>query len=310
MTEGRELNCDEVRELLSPYLDRELTSDEMTDIARHLEDCPECMHKSTIFGQLSRVIKHWEGIKASEEVKRKLMEKVRRDSTRQKARKTLPLMLMLLLAGALLLGGCAALVVWLLSQNGNGGGSGERTAVAECVHKANRVEVITSGAPVPVKGRRKLYRGQTLLCNLGAAAQLRWPAEGAARAALVLRGPARLELVDSGIPRLEEQGTLVFHFEPTMSDGPGFSLKAGNWILVVPQEHRPIVGLVELRPGGGVRVAMLKGSVRLGTGGPSVKAGTEVTMDSGGTLGAPRKVTDKAAFDLLVQADSVGTGRE
>ncbi len=302
MTEGRELNCEEVRELLSPYLDRELTSDEMTDIAGHLEECPDCMHKSTIFGQLSRVIKHWEGIKASEEVKAKLMDKVRRDSTRQQAKKTLPLMLLLLLAGALLLGGTAALVVWLLGQSENGGGGNQRTAVAECVHKANRVEVITSGAPVLVKGRRTLYKGQTLLCNLGAAAQLRWPATGKSRAAFVLRGPARLELIDAGTPKLEKQGTLVFHFEATMADGPGFSLRAGSWTLVVPQDHRPIVGLVELKPDGGIRVAMLSGSVRLGEGGPRVKAGTEVTMDSGGTLGAPRDVTDKAAFDLLVQA--------
>ncbi len=287
------MNCEDVRELLSPYLDRELTSDEMTDIAGHLEECPDCMHKSTVFGQLSRVVKHWEGIKASEEAKRKLMEKVRRASTRQQARKTLPMMLLLLLAGALLLGATAALVVWLLE--GSEVTAVSRAAVAECVHKANRVEVVTGGAKVLIKGRRTLYEGQALLCNLGAAAQLRVPAEGKLRSSFVLRGPAHLELTDRTTLSLEEQGTLVFH---TSAGGTELLVAAGRWKVVLPDGAA--IGLVELTADSGIRVAMLTGSVRLGEGGPRVTAGTEVTMDAGGTLCAPKPVTDKAAFDLLL----------
>jgi anti-sigma factor (TIGR02949 family) len=287
------LNCEEVRELLSPYLDRELTSDEMTDIAGHLEECPDCMHKSTVFGQLSRVVKHWEGIKASEEAKRKLMEKVRRASTRQQARKTLPVMLLLLLAGALLLGATAALVVWLLDRGETA--TVTRTAVASCRHQVNRVEVVTGGAKVLITARRKLYKDQALLCNLGAAAQLRWPAGGQLRSTFVLRGPARLKLTDETTLTLETQGTLVFH---TRAGGSSLRVVADRWKVVLPDAEA--IGLVELTADNGIRVAMLTGSVRLGEGGPRVNSGTEVAMDSGGTLSAPKQVTDKAAFDLLL----------
>jgi anti-sigma factor (TIGR02949 family) len=296
MTEGRELDCEEVRELLSPYQDRELTPDEMTAIAEHLERCPDCMHKSTIFGQLSKIIKHWEGIKASEDAKAHLLDRVRRLSTRTQTKKTLPLLLLLILAGALVLGGAAALIPWFLSE-GEGDGP-ERTAVASCVHKDGRVEVVTDGAPVRVEGRRTLHAGQELRCNLGAAAQLTWPAGGKTRATFVLRGPAKLVLANESTLRLRHRGTLVFHLPAggVLAELP--VVLADRWKIVLPPGNA--VGLVELTGEGGIRVAMLEGSVRLGEGGPRVTAGTVITMDKGGALGTPKEITDRAAFELLV----------
>jgi len=291
------LDCAEVRELLSPYLDRELTVEEMTAIAEHLEDCKDCAEQSTIFGQLSRVIKHWEGIRASEETRRELVEKVRRVSTRARAKRTLPLALLALLAGALLLGGTAALVVWLLGQREPSGD--DRPAAAECVETAGRVEVVHGGAPVYVRGRRKLYAGQELRCNRGSAAQVEIPAAKDPRLRLVLRGPGRLRFAE-GPPTLLE-GKLVFHLKATMGDGPGYPMKAGRWTVLLPMDHNPAVGMIELTPEGGIRVAMLEGSVQLGAKGPRVKAGTEVTMDSGGKLSPPKRIADPKAFDLLAK---------
>jgi anti-sigma factor (TIGR02949 family) len=298
MTEGGELNCEEVRELLSPYLDRELTSDEMTSIARHLEDCPDCMHKSTVFGQLSRVIKHWEGIKASEEARHKLMEQVRRASTRTQAKKTLPLLLLAILAGALVLGGAAALVVWFLAPPAQVDPEPDRDPVVECVHRANRVEVVVAGARVRVTGRRTIYAGQELRCNLGAAAQLNWPAAERPRAQLVLHGPASLKLVDERTLLLRSQGRLVFHLTPGGGGAPPPVIRADRWKVILPSGAA--VGMVELTAEGALRVAMLSGSVRLGEGGPSVTAGKEIEIDAGGAMKGPSAIRDRKAFDLLV----------
>jgi anti-sigma factor (TIGR02949 family) len=293
------LDCDEVRELLSPYLDRELTSEEMTRIAEHLESCPDCMHKSTIFGQLSKVIKHWEGIQASEEAKRKLVERVRTISTREGLRRTFPVALLALLAGALLLGGGAALAVWLLrGSGGSGGASGRGPAAAECVHKVNKAEVVVDGAPILIEGRRRIYPGQELRCNLGAAVQVRWPAEGRAVAKLVLRGPGALQITDARSFHLQS-GTLVFDVGASPPSAPaGPAIRAGMWEIVLPSGG--CRGLVELTPGGGVRVASLTGALRLGPGGPEVPAGRERTMQQGGALSPPKDVADKRIFDLLI----------
>ncbi len=295
------MDCEEARELLSPYLDRELTPEEMTAIAEHLEDCKDCAEQSTIFGQLSRIVKHWEGIRSPEETRRELVEKMRRAGTRKEGKKTLPLVLLALLAGALLLGGAAALVVWLL---GRGGPSGDgRTVAAECVQTEGRVEVVVEdGARVGVEGRRRLYAGQKLVCGRGSAAQVEIPAAKDPRLRLVLRGPGQIE-INQPTPSLLE-GKLVFHLKATMADGSGYPMKAGEagrWTVVLPRDHNPTVGMIELTPEGGIRVAMLKGSVRLGTGGLEVKAGTEVTMDSGGTLSPPGKISNPQDFDLLVK---------
>jgi anti-sigma factor (TIGR02949 family) len=299
MTEGRELNCDEVRELLSPYQDRELTPDEMTAIAEHLESCPDCMHKSTILGQLSKVIKHWEGIKASELARQKLLEQVRRVSVRASAAKSVPLALLALLAGALLVGGGAALVVWLLQgcRERVGDEVVEAPPAAVLVHKVNKVEVVIAGAPVLVAGRRDLMAGQELRCALGAAAQLESPPGETPRWRAVLHGPAEY-LVGDGLV----SGKLVVHLDAATGGGSAFKLKAGRWSLVLPATRPASVGLIELRTDGSVRAAMLQGGARLGDKGPEIHEGQEVTMEPGGRLLPPKPVTDPEAFDLLTGA--------
>jgi anti-sigma factor (TIGR02949 family) len=291
------LNCQEVRELLSPYLDRELTSEEMTDIAMHLESCKACMEQSTVFGQLSRVIKHWEGIQATEEVKRRLMEQVRgAEEKRRDGRRTLPLALLALLAGALLVGGAGALLVYFMERAPAGDPGDRRAEVAECVRTAGRAELVDGGVPVRLEAPRKLRAGQELSCTMGAAAQIEGRADAAGRRwRAVLHGPGRLQVAE-GLPELLE-GRLALH--PAAAGGGEGVLKVGRWAVVLPAGEAAPAVLAELLADGGLRVAVLRGSARIGAGGPLVAAGTEVTMDAGGVLSAPKPVADPAAFALL-----------
>jgi anti-sigma factor (TIGR02949 family) len=117
------LNCDEVRELLSPYLDRELTGEEMTALGEHLDSCKECAAKSAIFGQLSKILNHWEGVQASNNAREHLSEqlrKINRETGQQDQSRPLSMLLLALLAGALLLGGLTALIVWLIETGTSG----------------------------------------------------------------------------------------------------------------------------------------------------------------------------------------------
>jgi hypothetical protein len=117
---------------------------------------------------------------------------------------------------------------------------------------------------------------------------------------LVLRGPATLKILDAQTFELSERGVLVFHTSAARSPQEGSAVvAAGRWRLDLPLARS--VGLVELTPEGAVRVAMLRGSMRLGAEGPQVSAGTQVTMDPTGALSSPRKIADPGEFDLLVK---------
>jgi hypothetical protein len=290
------LNCQEVRELLSPYLDRELTGQEMTDIAVHLEGCKDCMEQSTVFGQLSRVIKHWEGIQATEKIKHQLMEQVRSAEEKHRdGRRTLPLALLALLAGALLVGGAAALLVYFMERAPRGAPDEGRPEAGECTRTEGRAELVDGGVPVRLEAPRKLRIGQEVRCSLGAAAQIEGRADAEGRRwRAVLHGPGSL-LLGEGLPELVE-GRLVLH--PAAGAGEQL-LKVGRWTVVLPAEDRATAVLVELLADGGLRLAVQSGSARIGAGGPLVAAGTEVTMDAGGVLSAPKPVADPKIFALL-----------
>jgi anti-sigma factor (TIGR02949 family) len=288
------VNCDEAKELLSPFLDRELTEGEMTAVAAHLEQCPHCTEHSTLFSQLSRVLKHWEGVRASEEARRALAERIRSAGAPDApSRRTLPMAILALLAGALLAGGGGALVVYLLRQQSDT--PPPRPAVARCVATAGRVEVVTDGIPVQILGERDLFAGQELRCNLGGAAQLELP--GRAQARLLLRGTGRLTLGGDGL-RLGE-GALTFHIPAGISPPPRFL--AGRWAIEPGPDGA--VALVQISGDASVRLAVLSGSARLAGGGGSagipVAGGSEVMLGAGGELQPPRQVTDPREFDLI-----------
>ena len=53
MREFKDMDCPEVKELLSAYYDDELTSGQRTAVAEHLACCDECAHELEGFRRLS-----------------------------------------------------------------------------------------------------------------------------------------------------------------------------------------------------------------------------------------------------------------
>jgi mycothiol system anti-sigma-R factor len=51
------VNCGDCLERLTPYLDRELTDDELAQVVRHLADCPPCEERYKLQVHLKRLVK-------------------------------------------------------------------------------------------------------------------------------------------------------------------------------------------------------------------------------------------------------------
>jgi len=295
------VNCDEIKELLSAFQDRELSAEEMSAIQEHLQGCKECAAKSNVLVGLSRVVKHWEGVKASETAKRRLLEKATAAGPAQ-GRTVGPIALWILglVAAALLGGGAVALVWWYLGrsepQASSTDGGRSSAAAAVCVAAEGRVELVQpGGARLDVRGRKDLAAGQELFCDSGSAAQVEL-AGGAQPTSLVLRGSGSFKLMPEQIQL--QGGTLVFRVPAGAASVQ--TITAGDWRVELPAAEG--VGLVELGRDGRVRLAVLKGSAKLtsgGSAGRSVTAGQEVVVYSDGRLEGPRDFADKAAFELL-----------
>ncbi|MHC4503590.1 MAG: anti-sigma factor family protein, partial [Planctomycetota bacterium] len=73
------MQCGEVRELLSPMTDREVTPEEFSQIEEHLNSCRECAFTSTMIVGLKRLVGSWEGVPASEAFREKVIEQVKRE---------------------------------------------------------------------------------------------------------------------------------------------------------------------------------------------------------------------------------------
>jgi len=71
-----ELSCEKCRELLSVYIDRELTTDEQQAVERHLASCTRCASESTHMVGLKNVVQHWKGIEGSNEFNKDVMDKL------------------------------------------------------------------------------------------------------------------------------------------------------------------------------------------------------------------------------------------
>lgn len=75
-TQSTELSCEQCRELLSGYIDRELTTDEQQSVERHLANCPRCATESTHLVGLKNVVQNWNGIEGSDEFHEDVMQKM------------------------------------------------------------------------------------------------------------------------------------------------------------------------------------------------------------------------------------------
>jgi len=79
-TQPLELDCDRCRELLSGYVDHELTGDERGAVERHLANCPRCATESTNLVGLKNIIQHWDGIRGTEQFHAEVLQGLIRES--------------------------------------------------------------------------------------------------------------------------------------------------------------------------------------------------------------------------------------
>jgi hypothetical protein len=301
------VKCEEVNDLLSAFQDRELSVEEMTAIEGHLKDCAECAAKSNVMVGLSKIVKHWEGVRASETARRRLFEKASTVApTSGGSLGPLTLWILGMIAAALLGGGAVALAYWYFGREARTEppASGVRqTPAATCVAVEGRVELVQpDGARLDLRGRKDLVFGQEVFCDSGSAAQLEL-AGGISPAVLVLRGSGSLKLL-AGELRLKG-GRLMFRL-PAGGPGPSAAQKlavAAGQQWRVETTEAGTVGLIELGRDDTVRLAVLSGAAKLTSGssgsGPSVAAGKEISLAADGRLEGPRDIVSKDGFGLL-----------
>lgn len=51
------MNCDDCIDRLDPYVDRELTDDEIDEVRLHLAECSPCDHRVELRADLKRLVK-------------------------------------------------------------------------------------------------------------------------------------------------------------------------------------------------------------------------------------------------------------
>lgn len=85
-TQLAKLGCEQCRELLSDYADRELTTEEQQSVERHLSTCPRCTTESTRMVGLKKVVRHWDGIHGSDAFHQSVMQKLITESQMMSSR--------------------------------------------------------------------------------------------------------------------------------------------------------------------------------------------------------------------------------
>jgi anti-sigma factor (TIGR02949 family) len=63
--EPLQLSCEDCRDLLSEYLDKEISPEHRAAIEHHLATCTRCVTESTRLQGLKNIVKHWEGVRGT-----------------------------------------------------------------------------------------------------------------------------------------------------------------------------------------------------------------------------------------------------
>jgi hypothetical protein len=79
------VECTEVRELLSPASDREVSGEELRIVEEHLSNCKECAFQSTMIVGLKRLLHRWDGVHASERFRSDILDRVRKEPPPRRA---------------------------------------------------------------------------------------------------------------------------------------------------------------------------------------------------------------------------------
>jgi len=80
------LTCQQVREMLSAFNDKELSDEEMRMVGEHIASCEKCSAESTQIAGLKKLMEHWEGVRASGAFEEKVLERVKAENERRKTR--------------------------------------------------------------------------------------------------------------------------------------------------------------------------------------------------------------------------------
>jgi len=70
----QEISCEQVRELLSEYVDRELSAQERANVQNHLTLCVKCGTESSRMVGLKEFVQHWDGLKGTSSFHQKVMQ--------------------------------------------------------------------------------------------------------------------------------------------------------------------------------------------------------------------------------------------
>jgi anti-sigma factor RsiW len=81
-----ELSCEQCRDLLSDYVDHELTAQEKSAVEHHLTTCRRCANESTCVTGLKRLMGQWDGIRGSGRFRDSVIQRMIRESQMLPAR--------------------------------------------------------------------------------------------------------------------------------------------------------------------------------------------------------------------------------
>ncbi len=74
------ISCEECREMLSEYVDREIDEDARSIIERHLTECTRCVTESTRLQGLKNIVRHWDGVRGTGKFRAGVMQQMIRES--------------------------------------------------------------------------------------------------------------------------------------------------------------------------------------------------------------------------------------
>ncbi|MEE9284840.1 MAG: zf-HC2 domain-containing protein [Dehalococcoidia bacterium] len=76
---SNDLDCDEVQDLASDYVDKELEEPVLAKVRRHLSFCPPCQSFMDSFGKTVRLLRSMPKEKAPDAVRQRIIEQTRKD---------------------------------------------------------------------------------------------------------------------------------------------------------------------------------------------------------------------------------------
>jgi anti-sigma factor RsiW len=83
---ARALSCAECRELLSGYLDREVSEAERKAVEEHMRTCPHCAGESSCIQNLKQMVSHFGGVQPTSEFHQNVMTEMIRESQMVKSK--------------------------------------------------------------------------------------------------------------------------------------------------------------------------------------------------------------------------------